>query len=312
MQKILLVTENKNDILELADLLENRYELRVAKSLKMAARIALEEGTALILADVSLAEEGLKANEFTDRLTGEGIPIIFITEGCQPEDIARVFGLGGQDYIAKPFFAAEVYARLRPHLQFRQTLTSLRECVATLELKNRQLRDISEQLDNVARIDLLTGIPNRSYMLERLKEEAARSFRHQRTFTIMVVKIDNFTAILDNYGPDCGDFVLQSVVDILRTKRRGEDVVARWAGEVFMVMLPETYMADGGRVAERIRARIEDAQIDYSGRRFSVTGTIGVAEFGADTGVEGTVKKVVMAVTEGKQAGMNSVVLLPE
>jgi len=202
-----------------------------------------------------------------------------------------------------------VYARLRPHLQLRQTKASLRECVATLEQKNRHLRDISEQLENVARIDLLTAIPNRWYMLERMKDEVARSFRHQRPLTVIAINIDDFKAIIDNYGRDCSDFVLQSVTDILQTNRRGEDVVARWGGDVFLVMLPETYIADGGRVAERIRARVEDARIDYSGRTAPVTVTVGVAEFDADIGIEGTVEKAESAVAEGKRAAKNCVVL---
>ncbi|MDR3591032.1 MAG: diguanylate cyclase [Negativicutes bacterium] len=310
MQRILLMADNENDIGELAGLSANRYELVVANSKKSALKLAAAKGPALVLADLVLAEaQGLCASEFAGRKAARSVPVIFITERNRPEDIAKAFALGGQDYIAKPFFADELHARLGPHLELRQAQVSLQECFAALEQKNHQLRDITEQLESAARIDLLTAIPNRWYMLERMKDEAARSFRYQRSLTIAAVSVDDFTVLVGEHGRDCGDYVLQSIADILRSGRRGQDVVARWEDEVFLLMLPETYIADGGRVAERVRARVEAAGIIYSGQRIPVTVSVGVAEFDAGGGVEGTVEKAEAAVAEGRRTAKNSVVL---
>jgi two-component system, cell cycle response regulator len=310
VDKILLVAESENDLGQLTGLTANRYELVVADGTQSAGEWTARESPALILVDVALAEaEGFKAGEFACRSPAGAPPVIFITERSRPEDIAKAFACGGQDHVAKPFVATEFEARLELHLKLRQSQVSLEECVAALEQKNRQLRDITEQFENAARIDLLTAIPNRWYMQERMKDEAARSFRYQRPLTVIAVRIDGFVTIVGDHGRDCGDFVLQSVADILRTRKRGQDVVARWDEEVFLVMLPETSIADGGRVAERIRARIEASAIDYFGRELPVTVTAGVAEFDTESGIDAAVERATAQVAERQQTAGNSVVL---
>lgn len=311
MQRILLVTDNKDDVKQVTSMLAGRYELAVARDNDAAAKAVTKKRPALFLVDSGLAEEkGLSARQFAGQADAGAAPVIFITDRNRPEDVARTFGRGGQDHVSRPFCAEELCARLDLHLQLRQSVGDLRNCALTIERKNHQLRDLAEQIENSARIDLLTAIPNRWYMLERMKDEVARAFRHQRPFTLISVNIDNFKVINDKYGRDCSDFVLQNIADMLRASRRGEDVVARWEGDVFLIMLPETHIADGGRVAERIRAGIENAKITYLGKKIPVTVTVGVAEYERDIGIEGTVKKAEAAVAAGKRA-KNCVVILP-
>ncbi len=311
MERILLVTDNGNDGSQIAGLLADRYELMVAADLNSAAKLAAKKRPALILADIGLAEpEGPAIRELAARKAEEPVPVIFITARNRPEDIGKAFGLGGQDHVARPFAADELSARLGLHLQLRQFRLALRESAATIERKNHQLRDYAEQIESSARIDLLTAIPNRWYMLERMKDEVARSFRHQRPFTVIVVNVDDFPAIVGKHGRNCGDIVLQGVADILRTSRRGEDVVSRWEEDAFLIMLPETFIADGGRVAERMRVGVANAGIVYKGGKVPLTVTIGVTEFAPEIGIEGTVRKAEAAVTAGQKT-RNCVVMLP-
>lgn len=311
MQRILLVTGNEADSRQVTGLLANEYQVAAAVDVKMAADLAAKNHPALILADVGLAGTAAPAlRELADRQEGGPVPLIFITAADRPTDVATAFASGGQDHVAKPFCVGELSARLGLHLQLSRYRLELGKNAATIERKNYQLRDLAEQIESSARIDMLTAIPNRWYMLERMKDEVARAFRHQRPFTVVAVNIDGFSAIVGERGRECSDYVLQSVADILRTSRRGEDIVCRWGGDVFLILLPETYIADGGRVAERIRAGIATAAIAHQGEKVPVTATVGVVEFAPELGIEGTIRKAEAAVTAGKRT-RNCVVLLP-
>lgn len=143
-------------------------------------------------------------------------------------------------------------------------------------LQLRQAADLVS-LHGRATIDPLTGLPNRSALDERLREELARFHRYRRPLSVIVVDLDRFKAINDTHGHAAGDAVLRAVADVVRTSIRDVDFAGRFGGEELVVVLPETMLRQALEVAERVRMAVEDARIEHGGVRIPVTASLGVS-----------------------------------
>lgn len=146
----------------------------------------------------------------------------------------------------------------------------------TMERRHRELEELT-------RIDTLTGLPNRGTFMRVLGEEFAKQLRSRRPACVMMCDVDHFKAVNDRYGHPTGDAVLARLGRLFSDAvRQPIDVPARFGGEEFVVLLPETTLADALRVAERLRARLAAQEFEGEGGRFRVTLSIGIAE--ADDG----------------------------
>ncbi len=132
-----------------------------------------------------------------------------------------------------------------------------------------------EDLQRVAALDPLTGVYNRRFGLQRLTEEFSRSIRSGDPLGVLMVDLDHFKAVNDTYGHLVGDRVLQAVVRALRQGLREGDVLLRYGGEEFIVMLPGAGRADLVKMAERLRRVVAEAEISEAGQRIPVTVSIG-------------------------------------
>jgi diguanylate cyclase (GGDEF)-like protein len=171
------------------------------------------------------------------------------------------------------------------------------------------LRDITEEVA-LATTDSLTGAYNRRIMSEFLAREAERSLRTDKEFAIILLDLDNFKRINDTYGHPAGDAVLKAVVEIMTRCTRQYDLVGRYGGEEFLVILPEIEKRTAVRTAERIRSRIASEEIGIAGgRRVSVTASLGVACFGEDgRTAEDLLVKADERLYQAKRGGRNAVV----
>ncbi len=170
-----------------------------------------------------------------------------------------------------------------------------------LENANKQLKEISSQ-------DFLTQLMNRRAFLDRATEEIARVQRNDGCFCIALIDIDDFKKINDMYGHEAGDKVLVSVARLFNTLTRKQDQVARWGGEEFIFLLPDTNMAQSLIAFEKIRSAIEKMSFVFKGSSIKVTATFGVAEYTAGTTIEQCVSSADQALYEGKSDGKNKVV----
>lgn len=134
-----------------------------------------------------------------------------------------------------------------------------------------RLQDMYNEMMEVARTDDLTGLPNRRYMNESLSYEAHRSHRNNTKFSVILCDIDHFKQINDNYGHDCGDFVLKTVAELIRKTLRNQDIVARWGGEEFLILLPDTMAEGAALIAERLRRMINTHRFDYLDKHFFIS-----------------------------------------
>lgn len=169
-----------------------------------------------------------------------------------------------------------------------------------------------EQLDQLqieVGTDFLTGLPNRRAFEQRLHENVDRSNRYGSKFSLVVMDIDHFKKVNDEYGHMAGDRTLKAIASLLGGHMRGSDVLVRYGGEEFVMILPETSDEQAERMAERIRHHVENATFKHSGGTIRVTISAGVGEVlkPKDT-PDDLFARVDAAMYQAKQTGRNKVV----
>ncbi len=198
-------------------------------------------------------------------------------------------------------------------LLIQKQIIQLNEHQKYLELqvqkRTKELEDAKNQLDIISRTDELTGLPNRRDLREKIMLEASRSGRMHRDFCFAFIDIDKFKSINDTYGHNCGDVVLQRIANEIRQLLRKYDFVARWGGEEFLCMLPETELFGATIVAERIRKAVEKLHIEYGDQVIPVTITVGVSLYDSKLGPDRSIQLADQALYKGKTSGRNRVVV---
>lgn len=174
-----------------------------------------------------------------------------------------------------------------------------------------QLDDMRNSYRNMANTDELTGLANRRRMMDILYRQVSRSHKNQSTFSIIIFDIDYFKRINDQCGHDAGDAVLRVIPEIVRKVLRTPDICARWGGEEFLVMLPETDLAGAKRVAERLRTGHEEYRLRHGDTVLSITISLGVSEFRCAGNLEECIKRADINLYSAKGAGRNCVIADP-
>lgn len=163
-------------------------------------------------------------------------------------------------------------------------ISELEARVTTLARENLELAVKNSMLYEVSARDALTGLYNRSFVIEKIESEINRSLRHGSPMTLLMLDIDHFKIVNDTFGHTTGDQVLQVVARLLKESCRVYDVPGRYGGEEFCVLLPETTLHSTPNVAERIRHRLETTQMEVPGASsLVVTASIGIAGMDADS-----------------------------
>jgi len=165
-----------------------------------------------------------------------------------------------------------------------------------------------QQMEKLATTDTLTGLFNRRKMLESIHQEEIRFQRDKKPFLLVITDIDYFKKFNDNYGHDCGDYVLQQVSALMKESLRQQDVVSRWGGEEFLIMLPETELEGGIKAIEKLRETLASTVYKYEGNTFSVTMTFGVTSYDGSCNVDSCIKHADEVLYAGKRGGRNRVV----
>ena len=175
--------------------------------------------------------------------------------------------------------------------------------------RTQELEQANQKLRIMSRTDELTGLPNRRNIHECIENEVSRISRTHKPFCFVFIDIDHFKNINDTYGHSCGDIVLKSVAETIRGLLRNYDIVGRYGGEEFLVLLPETDLSGAAIVAERFRKQIEDLSIKYADFIISVTITLGVSKYDGRLGADRSIQMADKALYEGKTTGRNKVVV---
>jgi len=256
---VLIVDDENSNITKLTHILSPDYTVYAAKNGHKAIEATERYMPDVILLDIIMPEmdgyEVIKALKNAENTCN--IPVIFITGLRNPDDEEKGFNLGAADYISKPFGAAIVKLRVKNQIKM---LNQLR----TIEL--------------LSMIDQLTAIPNRRGFDIRMEMEWVRAIRENTFISILIADIDMFKSYNDEYGHQQGDTALQAVAKTMeQSLNRPGDFAARWGGEEFVVLLPNTDLSGAVNIADRIRINIYNVIIPCEdGTETRVSVSIGV------------------------------------
>lgn len=169
-------------------------------------------------------------------------------------------------------------------------------------------KQVEEHLFFQATHDELTGLTNRSEMQASLIKNMARAERYKEPFSLLLIDLDRFKIINDNYGHSAGDKVLRVFADIAQDIARDSDLLARWGGEEFILLLTNTDAMRATHIAERLRAATEETPITVNAQDINVTVSIGVASYPDDgKSIEELISRADGALYEAKRNGRNRI-----
>lgn len=165
-----------------------------------------------------------------------------------------------------------------------------------------------ETVETLAITDSLTGLYVRRYFSERLYEEAQRSKRYKFSFSLLMIDIDDFKRCNDTYGHLVGDVILRDIAHIMKTNVREIDIVSRYGGEEFVILLPETGAEGAKLTAERLRKKTEENVFKAYDEKLKITISTGISVYPEDTaGASELIEKADMALYAAKRSGKNIV-----
>ncbi|MGD0283604.1 MAG: diguanylate cyclase, partial [Dissulfurispiraceae bacterium] len=217
------------------------------------------------------------------------MPVILIGSTRTRKTLTRGYQLGAYDYISLPYFKEEVLARLRNIIYIRN--------------KTKELEYLMDR-------DYLTGLYNRNFFMARLIEELSWSMSYNEPLSLMMLDIDFFKSINDTYGHRCGDEVLKDLAGVMLSTMRREDVVGRFGGEEFIILMSNTSVDAASELGEKLRKAVEDKSFEYAEANIlRITISIGLTTF---TGISEPSPDVLIghadcALYEAKKSGRNRV-----
>jgi len=179
------------------------------------------------------------------------------------------------------------------------------------ELLTTQLVELNRSLDLATRIDPMTGLVNRRHIKEKVEQEYSRAQRHNRTFSVILADIDGFKKINDTYGYNAGDDVLVEISRVFKGCVRHEDVCARWGGEEFLILLPETTIEGALAVAQKIHESVAMTEFKAYKPGIRTTISIGFSEYKPGQALFECVSKADHALHQAKKAGKNRYIAEP-
>ncbi|MCL2627994.1 MAG: diguanylate cyclase [Oscillospiraceae bacterium] len=292
-QKILIVEDSKLNQEILRNILQKDYKLDFAIDGTVALDKVKKAPPDIILLDLILP--GMDGFGILTELkkcdSTRSIPVIIITGRSDPEEEAKGLNLGAVDYITKPFHAVVVNARVETQVKIL-----------------KQMRII----EKFGFIDTLTNIPNRRHFDQTFIKEWNRAKREKKPISIVMIDVDHFKMYNDTHGHQQGDVALQTVAGTVTSSlKRTADIAARWGGEEFAVLLPNTTLEGAMHIAEEIRSNIEASDIPCGkgGKSHKITISMGVAQTlpDKDASIAELILQADRALYKAKDTGRNKV-----
>ena len=291
---ILITDDEKFNLEILANILSPNYNVLIARNGERALDLAKQNAPDLILLDVIMP--GMSGFDVITKLKDSedtvNIPVIFITGLTDSTEEEKGFFLGAVDYIAKPFNKSIVKARVNTHIK---------------------IVDQMRTIERIGLIDPLTKILNRRGFENSFTLYWGSAIREQKQISFMIMDIDKFKNYNDTYGHNQGDVALRSFAETASNSiNRANDFIARWGGEEFVIVLPNTDSEGAKEVAEHVRENVEALIIPTEdGETTQVTVSIGISTIipTPETDSKEFLNMADQALYKAKESGRNRVVI---
>ncbi len=300
-QTILVIDDAKENIIILCNLLKDYAEVIFATSGQEGLAKAQNQLPDLILLDISMPKmNGFEViRNLQENTVTRDIPVIFVTGIPDSYNEEKGLTLGAVDYITKPFSPAVVCARVNIQLKLRRLTESLK-------IANKELTEI-------AMTDSLTGAFNRRHFMQEAQSELSKLQRFQHSSCAIMLDIDNFKCINDQFGHDMGDQVLIKTSELCKNLLRVNDVFGRLGGEEFGVLLPETELKEATVIANRLCILLSESEIEIASYKIKFSASFGVSRFmDSDKSCEQALKRADLALYKAKNDGRNQVVIFEQ
>jgi diguanylate cyclase (GGDEF)-like protein len=288
-QRVLIVDDSKAIHVALKTLLRDLpIDISSAYDGELGVAMAAALKPDLVLLDVDMPR--LSGYDACKRLKADPatgiIPVIFLSGQNSTEEKIRGLDMGAFDYVIKPFEPAELVARVNVSLRMKFLL---------------------DLLSQKAMIDGLTGLWNRAYLQQHLAIKTSEASRENTPLSCMIIDVDHFKKLNDVHGHPFGDEVLRGVSQMLLEQSRGEDVVCRYGGEEFVVLMPGVAGEQALSAAERMRKSIAALTFKRGDLELSVTVSVGLADT-VDSPGASLVSRADEALYHAKRNGRDRVV----
>jgi diguanylate cyclase (GGDEF)-like protein len=309
---ILIVDDHLHNLDLIIDVLADQgYYVRSATSGQDAIEAIQDDSPDLILLDIEMPGingydvcQSVKENPKT-----EDTPVIFISISDQVLDKVKAFSVGGADYITKPFQIEEMLARIQTHLSIRDLKKELAQRDQELRLEIAKRKEYEQLLKEVTRTDHLTKVHNRRSFFELSEREIERAKKNKLPISVTLIDVDQFKNINDTHGYHIGDQVLFNLAKLCQSKIRDQDILARFGGEEFVILMPNTTVDEAEKTAERLRQVVFESFMATGRINVLITISLGIAGF--DVSGEPDLNRLLdnadKALNLSKEAGGNKV-----
>jgi diguanylate cyclase (GGDEF)-like protein len=278
--RILLVEDDRSMQLLYKNMLEKSgHKVTTANNGREALDIVKKSPPQLIISDWMMPEmngiefcKAMRQNEEWSQ-----IYIFIVTAQESTDKLVEAFEAGVDDYLSKPINPKVLGARLRAAQRIIQMQEAQEQDHLQLHKFADELALSNQRLQELALTDVLTGLPNRRYGIDRLEQEWANATRSGHPVCCMMVDVDRFKLINDTHGHHLGDEALKMVAASLRHAARKEDVVCRLGGEEFLVICANTNEDACFHYAERLRQQVDSHPLQVQGKTLHITVSIGLS-----------------------------------
>lgn len=296
--RIMVVDDHPRSATRLIEVMSKHNETVAEKDAQSALHKLVADNYDLVVISLSLqSSDGLRlCSQIRSDQKLRHLPIVMLVEPGDEARLLRGLDMGVNDYLMRPIDRHELLARVRTQIKRKR--------------HSDYLRHRLEESVEMSVTDALTGLHNRRYMESHLKTLVENALRNGRHLSMLIADIDHFKNVNDTYGHDVGDEVLKEFAARLKRNTRGVDLACRLGGEEFVIIMPDTDIARGYQIGERMRAFVAAEQFRISDDlTIRVTASVGLStlEYSDDT-PETMYKRSDTALYAAKRRGRNRVV----
>ena len=297
--RILIVDEDELAAARLRVILGELYHVDVASDANMALIRAIDTDydSIIVSADFTYYDPLRLCSQLRTIERTRLVPIILVVREDEGSLVVRALELGVNDYLMRPLEKLELFARLRTQIK--------RKCY------NDLLRQSLNRTITMAVTDSLTGLHNRRYLDTHMPILLTRAMGRERPLSLIMLDFDHFKRINDQYGHDAGDDILREFATRMRKNIRGMDLICRYGGEEFVVVLPDSDVEAAEAVAERLRIAVADTPFVVANGKHKVSLTVSMGIAGLrlmGDSVDALFSRTDAALYQAKKSGRNRIV----